>query len=417
MIDELGSISKTEIAIFFVQLTDYNKFNAVRAAILKYRQDVAATTKNKDVFKEEIFTVEIKKIFSNEIAAGNLETRESDDDSLENFINTKKRNQVDYADAFMRYLRATQLVTFEKRTYRLIINPDRNDEVNYLLTNINRGALTFKTEKEFKEYLFNPNALHLLTDDPGYLEARLQKIGVPLPDKISIPDLQDFVEDAESKKTEETIHDAEIALKDYKEYDDIMEVFEKIRAKDIIAPSLFLEWNVWRGLVMIDDAKEVHGNFTLDLDGMPLRIAPGNKPDIEAEYDGFRLIAEVTTSTGHTQYNMESESVPRHFGDKQRGETIPAYCIFVAPSISSGTLAYFFNLNRMNTAYYGGKTRIVPMTLAQYGRFLTIAKINNFRNSKVLKAFLDEIFERNQNAASEAEWAAFVDEKISIWAE
>lgn len=415
MIKELGSISKTEIAIFFVQLIDFNKFNSIRDAILKYRKDVTATPKNKDVFKEEVFTAEIKKIFSNEIAAGDLETRESEDDSLDKFIDTKKSNQVDYADAFMRYLRATQLVTFEKKTYRLIINPDRQDEVDYLLANVDRGSLTFKNEIEFKQYLFDPDTLPLLTDDPGYLAGRLQKIGVTPPGQVSILDLQDFVEEAEFKKTEEVIHEAEVALKDYKEYDDIMEVFDKIKNKDIIAPSLFLEWNVWRGLVMINDATSIQGNFTLDLDGMPLRTAPGNKPDIEAEYDGFKMITEVTTSSGQTQYNMEGESVPRHFGDKQRGNDMPVYCLFIAPAISHGTLAHFFNLNRMNTAYYGGKTRIVPMTLTQYCQFLTIAKDNKFSNSKVLKMFLDELFENNQEAESEIGWASFVDKKISTW--
>ena len=415
MVKELVSISKTEIAIFFVQVTNYQNFDQIRDAIIQFRKDVAATQKNKDVFKDEIFEAELKKIFHNEITAGDFDTRESDDDTLEGFLGTKKRNQMDYADAFTRYLRATQLVSFERKSFRLIINPDRTDEVDYILQHVPRGAYTFKNEKEFKEYLFDPDTMQLLTDDPGYLAARLQKINVTPPDQISIADLQDYVEEAEAKKTVEVIQEAEVALKDYQEYDDIIEVFEKIRTKDIVAPSLFLEWNVWRGLVMINDATSVHGNFTLDLDGMPLRTAPGNRPDIEAEYDGFRIIAEVTTSSGQTQYNMEGESVPRHFGDKQRGNDIPVYCIFVAPSVSHGTLAYFFNLNRMNTEYYGGKTRILPMTLVQYVQFLTVAKENNFSNSKVLKAFLDKMFEHNQKAGSEKEWAAFVDEKINTW--
>lgn len=416
MIRDLGSISKQEIAIFFVQLKDYNDFNAIRDTILKFRQDISVTDKNRDVFREEVFETELKKIFATEIAEGDFETRESDEDTLEKFLGTKRSNQIDYADAFMRYLRSTQLVTFERKTFRLIINPDRIDEVNYVLDTVPRGAETFKTEKEFKEYLFEPDVIRLLSDDPNYLASRLEKINVTSPDNLSIEELQDFVEAAEEKKTEEVIHEAEVALKDYHEFDDVMEVFDRIRNKAIVAPSLFLEWNVWRGLVMINDARKITGNLKLDLDGMPLVTAPGNKPDIEAEYDDFNLIVEVTMSTGQTQYNMEGESVPRHFGDKQRGNDIPVYCIFVAPAISSGTLAHFFNLNKFHTDYYGGKTRIVPMSLAQYAHFLTIAKDKGFSDSRLLKSFLDGIVEHNQTAQGENAWSKFVDEQILTWA-
>lgn len=384
MVSELGSISKQEIAIFFVQLKDFNDFKDVKDAILQFRDDATKTTKNRDIFRETVFEAELKKVFATEIAAGDFDTRESDDDTLEKFLATKRSNQIDYADAFMRYLRSTQLVTFEKKTFRLIINPDRVEEVDYILNNVDRGAYTFKNETEFKKYLFDPGVIELLSDDPDYLTARLRQINVAPPTYASIEELQDFVEQAEEKKTEEVIREAEVSLKEYHEFDDVMEIFDKIRNKTIVAPSLFLEWNVWRGLAMINDAKKITGNFKLDLDGMPLV--------------------------------MESESVPRHFGDKQRGNNIPAYCIFVAPAISPGTLAYFFNLNKIPTDYYGGKTRIVPMTIAQYSDFLTIARDNKLSDSQVLKAFFDEIFDHNQTAQGENTWASFVTERIPSWA-
>ncbi len=416
MISELGSLSKTEIAIFFVQLTNYNNFDRIKEAIEKYRRDISATAINRDIFRERVFKEELKKIFASEIAAGDLETRESNDDSLENFLDTKKGNQMDYADAFMRYMRSTQLVTFEKRTFRLIINPDRIEEVDFILENIPRGATDFPSMSEFQEYLFNPDAIVLLSDSTQYLDERLKKIGVEPPIDLDIEDFKDFVEVAEGEKTKEVIHEAEVSLKDYNDFDDVMEVFQKIRDKAIPAPALFLEWNVWRGLVMINDARSIQGNFKLDLDGMPLSTAPANRPDIEAEYEDFSLIVEVTTSSGQTQFNMEGESVPRHFGNAQRNTENPVYCIFVAPAISNGALAHFFNLNKNHTDYYGGKTRIVPMTLAQYSQFLSIAKENRFQNSKILKVFLDKIIDHNQEVQGEIAWSEYVDNSIAGWA-
>jgi len=416
MIKVLGSLSKTEIAIFFVQLIDYANFDTVKEAIENYREGISATTLNRDVFRERVFNAELRKIFVKEIGTGNLETRESDDNSLANFLYTKRSNQTDYADAFMRYLRSTQLVTFERRTFRLIINPDRIDEVDYILTNVPRGAETFPNEAAFKQYLFDPDAITLLADDPAYLAARLNKIAIAVPEGLSTEELKDFVETAEVEKTERIIQEAEGSLKEYQDFDDVMDIFQKITDKVIPAPSLFLEWNVWRGLVMINDAVRIQGNFRLDLDGMPLSVAPGNRPDIEAEYENFNLIVEVTMSSGQTQFNMEGESVPRHFGNAQRDSDIPVYCIFVAPSISKGALAHFFNLNKNHTDYYGGKTRIVPITIEQFGILLTTGRDMGLNDSSALKSFLDRIIGHNQTVVGENAWFEYVNESIRRWA-
>ena len=109
---------------------------------------------------------------------------------------------------------------------------------------------------------------------------------------------------------------------------------------------------------MLNYAKRVDGNFIVDIDGSPLNYAPGQKPDIESEFSEFGLITEVTLSSGHTQYRMENESVPRHFGVAKSTLGKEMYCIFIAPNISDGTLSHFFNLNRMYTKFYGGKTKL-----------------------------------------------------------
>ncbi len=49
----------------------------------------------------------------------------------------------DYADAFVRYIRATELVTFQKRTLRLIISPQKTEEVDYILKETSKRYTVF----------------------------------------------------------------------------------------------------------------------------------------------------------------------------------------------------------------------------------------------------------------------------------
>src|SRR3989338_6124500 len=141
LIRTLNNISKTEIAIFFVQLTHFSKFNKVVSSIQKFRLQVQSNTANRKEFIDRIFTKEILKIYEEEIVNGKIKTRESSDTTLAKFIFTKKRNHNDYADAFIRYLRATQLISFDKKTFRLIIPESRKDEVDFILNNVERNAL------------------------------------------------------------------------------------------------------------------------------------------------------------------------------------------------------------------------------------------------------------------------------------
>ncbi|MBS4063591.1 MAG: AlwI family type II restriction endonuclease [Chitinophagaceae bacterium] len=415
LVKELGNISKMEIAIFFVQMTHHNKFDSVVAAIKKFRNDVQKQKGNRKAFIDEIFTKQILKIYSEEIKGNDLKTRESGEATLTKFVNTKKSNHIDYADAFIRYLRATQFISFDKKTYRMIVAPSRVAEVDYVLKNVDRKAKAYSTEAAYKTYLFNPDSLLLLTDDRKYLERQLAKLSVKFSATASIESLKDLLEATEKKIISEVIVETEVALKNYKEFDDIVDVFGKIQKKEVPDPPLYLEWNIWRAMVMINYAKKVQGNFALDLDGVPLNTALGNMPDIEAEYDGFKMIVEVTMSSGNKQYEMEGEPVARHFGNLQRNSDVPVYCLFVAPKISEGALAHFFNLNRMNTKAYGGKTRIVPMSLSQFVSFITIAKDKGFKNSKVLKAYLDSVIQKNLLLDDESVWYQQIHDSIPVW--
>jgi len=415
LVKELGMISKTEVAIFFVQCIHYKKFDEIVKAIKKFRADGKKNERNRKAFIDDVFTDEILKIYSKDIDAKAFKTRESPEKTLSKFVRTKKSNHIDYADAFIRYLRATQLISFDKKTFRMIIAPARAAEVDYILNNVPREALDFATEDDYKQYLFDPHSLLLLTDDRNYLEHHLSVLGIKYNKKDTVEQLKDRLENAEEEIITKTIQKTEISLKGYKEFDDIVSVFEKIKQREVPDPPLYFEWNIWRAMVMMNYAKDVKGNFTIDLDGIPLSTAAGNKPDIEVEYDDFKMIVEVTMSGGSKQYEMEGEPVARHYGRMQLASDVPVYCLFVAPKINENTLAHFFNLNRIKTKAYGGKTKIVPMSLPQFIEFMTIAKDKGFNHSKILKAYLDGIIATNSAAEDEDIWYQHISRSIASW--
>ena len=93
------------------------------------------------------------------------------------------------------------------------------------------------------------------------------------------------------------------------------------------------------------------------------------------------------------------------------------YCIFIAPNISDGTLSHFFNLNRMYTKFYGGKTKIIPLSIDNFIQFIKSGISNNFNNPKKLQIWLEKQWELNQKINDETEWLSEVNKSVKIWAE
>lgn len=417
LINDLGSISKTEIAIFFLQLTNINKYEEVVRKIETFRKEAKDFKGSRKMYISQCFEKEILEIFDDEIKNKKFQTRESNDASFKKFIKTKRANMKDYADAYVRYIRATELITFQKKTFRLIISEQKKEEVNFLLKNITRQPFTFETIKEFKDYIFNPFSIKLLSDDKELLIKKIESLGLLDFDKeLDIESLKDILDELKITVKTKNIEEKKKELKDYKELPDIIEVFEQIKNKDIPDPPLFLEWNVWRSFEMLNYAKRIEGNFIMDIDGMPLNTAPGNKPDLEIEFEDFAIIGEVTLSSGATQFKMEGDSVPRHFGNALRNFGKDTYCIFIAPNIHDGCLAHFFNLNRFNTKHYGGKTKIIPLSLDKFIEFVNIGVESKFSEPKKLKNWLESQWKLNQTIGDEENWKLEIEKSILKWA-
>lgn len=416
LINELGSISKTEIALFFLQLVNYNKFDEIKKKILSFREKRKS---NRNVswktYVSHEFEKQISIIFEDEITAKDFKTRESSDTSFKKFLKTKEGNMRDYADAFFRYIRGTQLVTIDKNLHLKISNL-KQDSVNFLLRNTDRNALDLNLG-EYEKYLFDPNQLIVLEDDSQLINSKIKELdGSINVESLNIDEAKDLLSDLEIQKKSKTIEETINHLKLRSDLDDILDIFQKIKKREVPDAPLFLEWNIWRAFAALNHTQAIEGNFIVDLDGMPLNTAPGKKPDIEINYGTFSCIVEVTMSSGETQFNMESSSVPRHFGDLVSKVEHDAYCIFIAPKVSESTKAHFFNLNRFSTKRYGGKTKIVPMSLDDFISFFQVGITHNFHDVNKLKNWLDNLISFNLDSEDEEIWSEEIRSKILTWA-
>ena len=353
MIYDLDGLTKDEIAIFFMQLTRVDLYDMVRQKIINFRNSVENLDRSQTSYRRYFAHVsdnEIREIYQETIAESNFHIRESrGPSSLSKFIRTKRSNLFDYADAAIRYMRTTQLVTASARSNRVIIAPDRVEDVEFLLGSVDRNPINFATVSDFKDYLFNARNIELLSDNPEAIITNIHRLNPSIPNQqlisLDVEELKDLLDDLRENRLSLRIEEERQRIETYEEYESIQEVYREILERESIDPPLMLEWNTWRAMVMLDDG-QINGNFILDYEGMPLNTAPGNVPDIVCEYSNFDLLVEVTLQSGQRQYESEGEPVSRHLGNHKRESGKEAYCLFIAPNISPGTLALVSNYVR-----------------------------------------------------------------------
>lgn len=420
LIHDFGSLSKNEIALFVVQLTDYKNYESIKQKIESFRKESATLRERKISYKKfvlDCFVNELTKLFEQEINSNELGTRQSEDVSLENFIKTKRHNHIDYADAAIRYLRATGLFSLKPKTFKIYPIAEKVKDLEYLLTNSERDTKHYETEESYEnEYLFDPDKPALLTDDKQLL---IEKILAKSKDQTeentqnqTVEQLKDLYYELVTEGVSNFVEQEKEKLRTYQEYDDILKTFSDIEKKDIADPPLFFEWNIWRAFAMLNDG-DISGNFKIDDDGVPLYTAPGNVPDIVCKYKDFETIVEVTMSSGHKQYEMEGEPVARHYGNFKRNTDKEVYCVFIAPQLSQATVAYYYSLYRMNIDYYGGQAKIIPISLNDFKKLLSSAYSSSEKpNASAIRNLFKELADLAISAKSETEWHAAISSRL-----
>lgn len=134
----------------------------------------------------------------------------------------------------------------------------------------------------------------------------------------------------------------------------------------------YLEWILWRAFLAIDTLVnkpyEVR-SFKIDQDFLPVGTAPGNRPDLIAEFRNFVIVIEVTLSENSRQEAMEGEPVRRHVADaveKYSKQGKPVFGLFIAKNIDSNTAETFRIGVWYNKEDKKLELNIIPFTIAQF---------------------------------------------------
>ncbi len=428
LVVDMEGLSKDEIALFFMEMIHYELYDQVKAKIEAFRTARRSMDRTKTSYKrlvEATAMEQMQHIYRTQIAGGTLRLREQKGTSvsLTKFLKQKWRNHLDYADAAIRYMRASQLVSLEPRTYKLVVSPDKQSDIQFVLEHCERMPKDFSSADEFKAYLFDQSQPRLYGDDRARLledikvlqQAEASTIEPMVLTDSPIDELKDIRDALRTKKFQAHLHKQKEQLRTYQEYEDIEAVFRDIVAKNVIDQPLFLEWNVWRAMAMLNDG-QIDGHFKMDDAGMPLHTASGNQPDILCQYEGFDLLVEVTMSSGARQYEMEGEPVARHCGNHQKKSGKPTFCLFIAPNLHEATVAHFYVLHRLKVDFYGGDVKIIPLRLMHFQKLL--AKANAAKEKPRgthLGAFMQYSSDWALQAENETKWYEGIVARIDRW--
>lgn len=419
IIRTLGSLRFDELQIFAMQLTDWHNFDSIIAKIEQYRQDIATTNQTYKQLKASYLTQELTNIHAYRISKGDTKTRETNDASLQKFLKTQASNLRDYADAAVRYLRTTGLVNVSHRGRTLSIVPERIEDVDYILNNVERTPANFTTEQDYITYLGAANTPLLLTDNK---EAIIKKLCTEFPTltfelTLTTEQLKDLLAEQLELRKQDTIQEQVRQIKDYRLYDDIQNTFLQIENNELYDAPLMLEWNTWRAMTMLDGG-DIKANLHFDDYGQPLSTAQGNMADIICDYGDFALSVEVTMASGQKQYDMEGEPVSRHLGKLKKATNKPAYCLFVAPTINEACIAHFYTLHHLSVSYYGGKSTIIPLPLSVFKKMVEDSyKASYTPNPTHVRHFFEQSNLLATKYDNEQDWYKAITETALHWLE
>jgi hypothetical protein len=419
LVYDLGKLSFDECRIFVMQMTHYNKYDAVKAAILAFR---AEKEKHKGKYKklaDDHMKAVVAEIFKEEIAIGKTGIRETSDKSINNFVRTKTGNFRDYADACFRYLRYTGLFVFSGHS--LTIASEKMEDVKYLLTNTERNPVFVDDEVAYKSHLFSVTEPILYTDLKENIENTvLSESAYKKSDFLgkSIDELKDLRDLIIKTRKDEAIRIQINELKSYALHSEVVKIFNDIKlgTLDFYDAPLMFEYNTWRAMTMLNGGT-INGNFKRDDSGEPLSTAQGNMADIECDYGEFVLTVEVTLQSGQRQYDAEGESVARHYARLRQKSQKDAYCLFVAKKINMATLEHFWGLNQIpNITAFGGKPKIIPLELAQFVRLVEISR--NFceiPSPADIRKFLQSAIDKIEGTTGAVEWQEGISHCVAEW--
>ena len=368
----------------------------------------------------------------------NKKKKKFDREIYENLAQRHKKNAhtfIDYADANIRYLKATGLFRSKgkgivlAKEKEILIKKLAKEKIEYVdnisyLKQLSEGAVLPIDNKD--DAMLILNQLVLTLQDKGE-KIDLSEDNLDSPHDIAIARYK--YEDKLFK-----INELDYAKSQAEKIDEILiylELFinKKLRyefedGSIIEIPNgekpAYLEWIVWRAFLAINSLVnkpwEARG-FDIDQDFLPTGHAGGGKPDMVFEFNDMVLVTEVTLTESSRQESAESESVRRHVAIKAEEfmrTNKKVFGLFMAINIDTNTANTF----RLGEWYLKDDNkialRIVPLPLLDFKKLLESYSSDLSSLRKILKPLLIECRSEMNNDAPlwKRHISAIIDENL-----
>lgn len=309
----------------------------------------------------------------------------------------------DYADSNGRYALMTGLLTL--RGNKLAISEARLPFVDAILSD----GSTLIPGSEYLERFYDPDYPLLPTDDLVFinreivaLERQIVEIATAMgmsttlpsrPADASLSNLQAYGIRLRERLREVREVQFYYTQRQPESLDEIEDLLGSISDGGFAsyAPA-YLEWAVWRLFLAINDLassiSDTRG-FKIDEDMNPIHHARGGAADLIFTYDTFKIVCEMTLTTGSRQFAAEGEPVTRHvFKAIENSGDKPVYGLFVAKNVDPNTSDAFHNARYWRDWRTFVDTPIIALNIKQ-----VIALIQRMRIFPVTVAEIRELFE------------------------
>ena len=424
-------LSSEEFAFFIPTLTNYRDIDNVVCKIIDFRKKTESLSKpEKKNFIDN---------FSKQLVIDFFNVDQNDTATIDTWIN----NLYDYGDSIRRYFRQTGLVYYRGNGYYTDLSPSRIVEINSILKNFTGASLHFDNADEYINYLGDISL-------PALPWENIETLNQIYKNLISQANhLQDLIKkqygtqslhsytftymtfsnaneaNIEISKLREKINilKYDLSILEERNLKNLNSYIEKLSAlatrhRDTSGQDpLLLEQYSALSLMALDDAKEIHPNYTLGDDNLPTFTAKGNVPDIECYYETFNMICEVTLLKSRDQWFNEGQPVMRHFRDFENKSAKDNYCLFIAPLLHRDTVNTFWM--SVKYEYEGSKQKIIPFSISQYNSILEIVLELNDKNYRVkhtdFKTLLENLYNKSNSASNCDEWLSDFDDIINNW--
>ena len=150
----------------------------------------------------------------------------------------------------------------------------------------------------------------------------------------------------------------------------------------------FLEWAIWRLFLAINEIvgpiSRTRG-FRIDEDINPIHHAKGGEADLTFTYDNFKLVCEMTLTSGSRQFAAEGEPVTRHvFKAIETSDGKPVYGLFIAKKLDPNTIDAFHKARYWKNYTSFVSTPVVALEIEQVLKLIERIKMQgvdatNFR--------------------------------------